>query len=968
MSARRLLGLCMVWVLATLALAVAAQAAPNLVANGELDQAPTRATARVSETGNEAIFELPGELSFGRVVARGADSGRRLANELAVGYTFRASASGRIYGLLIDASDVNVNVPYDITIWFDLKGKIRPEKEYAYSIVSLPADERSQGTQVRMIAPAIWADGELTGAEIDLTWSADDRSADSSAKRGVVRMPSFEYQTGGQYMVLRLPTSFANQLFLERVSLREIDEALLHGGKSRMPTPIRYVEIEDPLERRIGETITSATDSLRNAQNPTLYNWGDVRATALILDALASMGEDLTTPEMRQAMEWLADQEVETVPEVANRVMFMSRYGVADHRRCVAGDLLWLEDAQFEDGGWATVSNEGNEDRGVVTDNVNSLLACIALREAEYAGFDASTRMWRKSVSYWTKAQARDGGYRRMLEGYGGLGEATTSVMTAVGLTGMLISLDMAFAAGSSRCDQYLANRGQLAGIERGLQWIDQYYGEYYKTLAFIDDHAENPERVRLNAFAMQKLVEVSGLTHFAGKDAFRTEAQELLVGTDATTGLFLGGPSGDAGDVLRILAQGAAPVVFQRIIVGGDAEHEYSQDGYHLARYLRTQRTEPVNWRAATIDQSTERLVSVPILYVHVVGPMDWDDQHWRRLRDYCFAGGVVLITIAGDNETEREKVEQGLKSAFGEYDLEDLQADDAVMSVKHQLSNIKGLRVIGNGLKNFVFLTPEDWSCYLNLYQIDERQEVFQFIDNLLEYTLDGEPPRQSFARSTWDTGGATVMEVDVTRLEVGGEHPAYPDLVATLDRSMQSGYRLKVHERALDAPGAEPVLLWLACAGSKPMTAEQRRVVLERIRGGSFLLAEVLSGNPAWVEAFRSELLKLAPGIRLRKMMSNHTVLTGFVAETQGFDVRQVALRQTLREEHDTRPRVDGYVIELDGKEVGAFSTYDLSAGLGYVLYPGCRGLMPRYCRRIATNVLLYAMDQATRDQED
>jgi hypothetical protein len=57
----------------------------------------------------------------------------------------------------------------------------------------------------------------------------------------------------------------------------------------------------------------------------------------------------------------------------------------------------------------------------------------------------------------------------------------------------------------------------------------------------------------------------------------------------------------------------------------------------------------------------------------------------------------------------------------------------------------------------------------------------------------------------------------------------------------------------------------------------------------------------------------------------------------------------------------PRLDAYVIEKDGKEVGVLSVHDVASGLGYVLYPDCRGLMPAESRQTATNVVLYAMQR-------
>jgi hypothetical protein len=199
----------------------------------------------------------------------------------------------------------------------------------------------------------------------------------------------------------------------------------------------------------------------------------------------------------------------------------------------------------------------------------------------------------------------------------------------------------------------------------------------------------------------------------------------------------------------------------------------------------------------------------------------------------------------------------------------------------------------------------------------------------------------------------------------LEVGSKTPVYPDLVDTLDRSMQSGYRLKVDAVdpvASTGSGPAPRLLWLSCTGPDPIDAELGARIKQAIDGGAYLFAEVVSGNVSWDESFRSELTRLDGSLRIHKVLANHPVLTGQIPQTQGFDVREVPLRKALSEEYKKLPRADLYLIERDGVEIGMYSAHDISSGLGYVHFPDCRGVMPEFSRRIAANVLLHAMQQA------
>lgn len=948
--------------------ASAAQAAPNLVVNGELEQPVDQATPRLSPTGQDAYYEFDGQKSFGRVIVHAPNGVRTLANQVVVAYSFVANAAGRTWGLGISTKDVNYTGDYEIAIWFDLQGRIQPETQYTYSVLALPLGSSGSGggvPEMEMIAPALWADGELVGATVTLSWGSEDNTADALAKRGVVKTPAFDMQTGGQWLILKLPRNFKGDIFLDRVSLREIEATQLGGEEQRMPTPTRYVEIESSLESRIVEALDRSAETLKTLQNEQGYwNAGGVEESvtysAIVLSTLASQGEDLTTRQMRLGVQWLAEQEIHSTGAAASRLVFLSRYALPDHKQAVAKDLLWLADAQFDDGGWAEVSNEENENRSVHSDNLSTISVCWALREAHYAGYSSDRKLWFKAADYWTKAQARDGGFRARMDEYGGLGEATTIHNTAAGLTGLLITLDMSFGAGGTRCDQYLTKREQVLAINHAMQWLESYYDEDFKKIANL----ATPPNPFLNATAMQAVVAVSGVTHLNGKDVFRTEAGYVLDFFDPGAGLFAGNAALTV-QMLDMLAYGAAPAVFQRIIAGGTRDNENSRDGEHLVWYLQRQRKKPLNWRATRIDTPIWELVRVPILYVNVVGPFDWSEADWRKIRQYCFAGGVVMFNVDEQAEAERAKLEEGLKGVFPEYEIKELAADSKLRTIKHDLKSTSGIKVIGNGIKDFVVLLDEDWSCRLNLYQIDKHPEAFQFVDNLLDYTLDGSPPRSSFATSTWDPGAAYVATIPVARLEVGSKSPAYPDLLESLDRNMQSGYRLKVEAVGPDTAsgGSQPPrLLWLSCTGPDAIDSEVGAQIKRAIDGGTYVFAEVVSGNGSWEEAFRSQLTKLDGSLRIHKVLANHPVLTGQISGTQGFDVREVPLRKALQAEYAKLPRADLYLIERDGKEVGMYSAHDISSGLGYVHYPGCRGVMPEFSRRIAANVVLHAMQQA------
>lgn len=978
LTARPALG---VFRLMSAALAVAATAglagaSPNLVANGDLERPPQMAEGRLSPTENEVIFEIPGEAGFGRVIARGPDMGSSIKKSMRVGYV-----KGTSPGLLIDTKDVDAKNPYEVTIWFDLLGQIRPNRRYAYSVFCLPAEDNSGVPDLEMIAPAIWADGKLMGSTIPLSWQVQSQRAtyDDFTKTGVIKTPDFKHQTGGQWLVLKLPTSFKSRLFLKRVTLRELDEALLTGGQKVMPTPTRYIPVDDILEDDIVYAMAQATLAVESTQSPEGF-WqagsvdDSVRLTANFLHVLARRGHDMTDKPMRRGMTWLSQQEPTQTMAIAYRLGFLSRYGREDFRQTIAKDVMRLSRAQFDDGGWNESSaDDVQKDRKLHSANLPTIAACLALYEAHYAGVKCDGKLWRSAAGYWREAQARDGGFRAMLDTYGGLGEATTVANTALGLTGLLVTLDMAFADGSSRCAQYLSNSAQRDGMQRGLDWMDEFYDEYYKMLPTLD---ANPDPF-FNASAMMYLTQLSGTRRFRDKDVFRTEAESILRLFDANSGLFAGGLE-YTGDALHLLHEGSAPVVVNRLILGGTPDFKLSRDGAHLVRYLIEQRRRSLNWADTDLATEVADWVRVPILYVHAAGAQEVKDEQWRRIRDYCFGGGVVVFNVAEDYAAGRGVIEEGLKKSFPEYALKDLAATDPFWGTdaapaaggadeadktyhKDKLKPIDGIRTIGNGLKHLVFVLPQDWSCRLNTYQLSEHPETFEFFDRLLTYTRDGEAPPTTFEPSTWEAPAVPSQSVAVARVEVGGNTPAYPDLLATLDRSLRSEYRLAVDAVPLEDGGRKAPLIWVACTGPKPMSDAQRQQIAARLKAGSFLFAEVLTGNPNWAESFRSDLLRIDDTLRIRKLPANHPLVTGRLYETFGYDLRETNVRRALRTEYTKLPRLDAYVIEQNGKEVGMLSVHDVGSGLGYVLFPECRGVMPHESRQTAVNVVLYAMQR-------
>jgi hypothetical protein len=134
-----------------------------------------------------------------------------------------------------------------------------------------------------------------------------------------------------------------------------------------------------------------------------------------------------------------------------------------------------------------------------------------------------------------------------------------------------------------------------------------------------------------------------------------------------------------------------------------------------------------------------------------------------------------------------------------------------------------------------------------------------------------------------------------------------------------------------------------------------------MLAAARAGKFVLVDVVSGNSDWDESFQAMIAGWDAGLSLEKLPRSNPMFTGMIPGTQGFDVVEAPMRKALHTRFSKTGRCDLYVILLGGKPVGVYSAHDLSSGIGFHQFPGCRGPMPEEARKVAMNAFLTAYAQ-------
>lgn len=947
--------------------ALSAQAGPNLIAIGSFEDVPfVRATGRDALGGREIIFTISDpEYDFGRVIVRPDNIPNSVVRrDLFVGFSRGA--------LIIDKRTLQSGQIKDFEIWLRVKGNIRPSRTYEWEAELVAENDKVEGG-IPAIIPLMWADGQPVAHETKVVNPEVDPNEGISrlnVPHGAVQVRHFERQTGAAWIVLRPDQQVGNIFGVRRFSFREVGEDIAEQATTKMPVPVRYIPIGNRLEQSVAEALSRGGDFLRQFQDPNVFAWNagnledSVYFTALCAGAIAGTGSNPGEGDLARALDWLADQVPAEntrweVPTVAARLFCLSRYGGLDrYSKAINSDVNFLTYAQYEDGGWSRLSRSEDKEATQLLkpDNQHSAMAVWALSEAHFAGVRTDRAMWRKAAQYWIEAQAYDGGYRNKSDKYGGIGEATTTARTAEGAASLFMTLDMAYGIGSRSCRDYLANRRHLHAIRSAEDWLDKFFMEQFRNVgSFVaggaDPYAE-PD-------ALLSLWALSGRPYYNEKNSFN-EALEMLMTHHYGQGMFgvaqQQGPSPQrTAMAMNMLAGPSSPIALQRLIIGlGEEGYEqFNRDATHMARYLTSVRRRNHNWREASIEWGVSELRQAPLTLISVVGASKWTEAEWQKIRSYCLAGGTVLLDFAEDQTGQRDAVLAAMKAAFPEYELKPVPEDDRIYKQPTEIKPVEGLLALDNGFRKFLFVPNQSWSCLWHQYQVEANPDAFRFLSNLVQYMTDGTPLRAAFASSTYPVESACTLELGFDHLEVGGDVPAYPSLGELVDLLMQSNFRVKVNKNS------SPDMLWVSVTGAKEPGEAAKKKILEAMRGETFILFDVVSGNKEWEESFRAALRSMDKDITIVKLRGASPLYTGEIAGSQGFDVRRVPLRKALHTRLETYGVLDLHEVRYKGTPVGVYSTYDIASGVGYHFFEGCRGPVPRTARQFAMNAALNAM---------
>jgi hypothetical protein len=158
-----------------------------------------------------------------------------------------------------------------------------------------------------------------------------------------------------------------------------------------------------------------------------------------------------------------------------------------------------------------------------------------------------------------------------------------------------------------------------------------------------------------------------------------------------------------------------------------------------------------------------------------------------------------------------------------------------------------------------------------------------------------------------------------------------------------------------RLTEAELVRSPMLYLTGHYGFALPAAQREALATHLRRGGFLLAEACCGRSDFDAAFRNLIESAFRDAKLKRLPADHPIFRG----EPGFPLVTVKYKDAALAENPGLDRPELWGLELNGRLAVVYSPYGIGCGLdGHTCF-NCRGLQDVDARRLAANVVMYAL---------
>ena len=456
-------------------------------------------------------------------------------------------------------------------------------------------------------------------------------------------------------------------------------------------------------------------------------HWGT--DTAVATYALLFAGESRSSAELKPAIEWLKQSQMEGTYALAFKAQIWSYLGATDAaaRKAIVRDASLLMNGMRRNGiyqgRWSETIN-GND-----YDNSASYLGLLGLSAVEQAGVEIPDSAFAAAEAHWRKEQRPGDGWAFLVTPKVRYEESVN--MTSSGVASLSLTRRYLHAADGLFC------RGNPSdsAIDRGIGWLDQHLpGDWRGRNVSPGD-----------LFTVAQAGAATGLRTFGGCDWYERGAR-LLIDSQAADGSWNESYRPVANTALGILflARGRAPIMISKLrYQTGDQAGRWNQrpgDVANAVEYLSRQAERPLNW--SIVDFSTiSGANAAPILYIAGSGPLQFTPDEQAKLKAFIVRGGMVLGHADCSGPAFAKSFAALGASLFPNLAFRNLPANHPIYTKQifaaRMMKNIPPLQGLADGDRELMLLIPDgDPGKAWQLNDRHAREGVFQLLANILIY----------------------------------------------------------------------------------------------------------------------------------------------------------------------------------------------------------------------------------------
>ncbi|MCA9244880.1 MAG: DUF4159 domain-containing protein [Phycisphaerales bacterium] len=671
--------------------------------------------------------------------------------------------------------------------------------------------------------------------------------------------------------------------------------------------------------------------------------------TCLATLALLLAGEAPTSPPMARALNVIAHAPDEYTYVVSLKIMALAQADPEKYKEDIERSARWLMRAQDESGLWSYQLNPVNYDHS------NSQFALLGLNAAAQAGVKVPAGVWQAARRRVLTTQNSDGGWSYTFRG------SSYGSMTAAGVSDLLI-LGGAVVSPVERgvrngvapgCGRYREDKPLL----NGLRWLGREFSAI-----------QNPGHGRSNLhywlYAVERCGILSGLQMLGRHDWYREGAAKLVSDQRADGGW---GTIENTCFSIMFLAKGRKPLLVQKLQWSADDDWNPDRnDLEHLLDRIGDKLGEPMSWQSVPFDAPLERWLAAPLLYMQGHKFPEWTPNQREKVRQYVEQGGTLFLEACCGREDFRNGAEAFLAETFPLTPLHELDSGHPVYHAYQDVAPA-GLMGVDVGCRTSIIYSPFDLSCHweqANIPLLGER--AFDLGLNIAAFATGRRPLRDRLdlvkvaEREDINEPPPPGDPLVLAQVEYHGDWQPDPHALAHFAEYLneQAGLRVAASARATRlTPEELPRAPFLYMTGhyAFELSGKERAALAAHLRRGGFLFADACCGRREFDASFRAMLRQVAPQGELRRLEPTHPIFSG----SPGFRIESVGYRAAALAENPNLSRPELWGLETDGRLAVVYSPYGLGCGLdGHACY-NCRGILEADARRMATNVVLYAL---------